>query len=371
MASRVRAVLSVILLLGVIVGLPALAAPAGAESRTVTLATHDLDPFVTTHDGVKTGFTIDLWEEITKRLGWSTTFVDANGVNGVLDAVKSGAADAGASAVSITADRVQTFDFSQPTLNAGLQILTKAGATQKSTPGLMDFLKLLFSWSMLGWLGAAFIITVIPAHITWLVERRHTDSMVSKSYFPGVLQAFGWGLGTLAAQPDDAPRHWLARCMGLLWAFVSIIFVAYYTATLTANLTVERFDAQISSPTDLFGKSVCTVANTTSTHFLSDLGISFTGARTIEDCYTGLKRGDFDATVFDAPVLQYYARHGGSGAVEIAGPIFKNEDYGIVFRPGSPLRQQVDEALLSMREDGTYDMIKAKWFGNEEGKAAG
>jgi len=105
-------------------------------------------------------------------------------------------------------------------------------------------------------LGAAFVITVIPAHITWLVERHHADSMVSKAYFPGVFQAFGWGLGTLAAQPDDAPRHWMARAMGVLWAFVSIIVVAYFTATLTANLTVERFDAQISSPADLFGKKV-------------------------------------------------------------------------------------------------------------------
>ncbi|WP_328352774.1 transporter substrate-binding domain-containing protein [Mycobacterium sp. NBC_00419] len=366
-----RAIAGVIVMVAAIAGLPALAAPAGAEPRTVTVATHDLAPFVTTHDGVKSGFTIELWEEIAKRQGWSTNFLTVNGVTEQLDAVRTGAADAAASAISITADRVQTFDFSQPTLNAGLQILTHSGASQKSTPGLMDFLKLLFSWSMLVWLGAAFVITVIPAHITWLVERRHEESMVSKSYFPGVLQAFGWGLGTLAAQPDDAPRHWLSRAMGVLWAFVSIIFVAYYTATLTANLTVERFDAQIKSPSDLFGKKVCTVANTTSANFLRDLAVSATGATAIEDCYTGLRKGDFDAVVFDAPVLQYYVQHGGAGTAEMAGPVFKNEDYGIVFRPGSELRKQVDEALLSMREDGTYDMIKTKWFGSDEANAGG
>ena len=224
---------------------------------------------------------------------------------------------------------------------------------------------------MLVWLGAAFVITVIPAHITWLVERRHADSMVSKSYFPGVFQAFGWGLGTLAAQPDDAPKHWLARAMGVLWAFVSIIFVAYYTATLTANLTVERFDAEISSPADLFGKKVCTVANTTSAHFLRDLTVNATGAPTIDDCFRGLKKNDYAAVVFDAPVLQYYVTHDGAGTAQLAGPIFQDEDYGIVLQLGSELRKKVDEALMSMREDGTYDMIKAKWFGSEDAHSPG
>lgn len=364
MRSRLRTLVVVVLLLAGIAALPALATTAGADPQTVTLATDDLPPFVTTHDGVKSGFTIELWEEIAKREGWSTKYLDAGAATQQLDAVRTGAADAAASAISVTANRVENFDFSQPILNAGLQILTHSGSTHKSTPGLTDFLTLLFSWSMLVWLGAAFVITVIPAHITWLVERRHAESMVSKSYFPGVLQAFGWGLGALAAQADEAPRHWLARAMGVLWAFVSIIFVAYYTATLTANLTVERFDNQISSPADLFGKKVCTVVDTTSAHFLRDLAVGATGAAKIDDCYSGLKKGDFEAVVFDAPVLQYYVAHGGAGTAQLAGPVFKNEDYGIAFRVGSELRQKADAALLSMREDGTYDMIKSKWFGD-------
>ena len=65
--------------------------------------------------------------------------------------------------------------------------------------------------------------------------------------------------------------------MGILLAFVSIVFVAYYTATLTANLTVEKFNSQISSPADLVGKRVCTVDKTTSASFLQQEGIGFTG----------------------------------------------------------------------------------------------
>ena len=171
----------------------------------------------------------------------------------------------------------------------------------------------------------------------------------------------------LAAAPDDAPRHWHTRALGVLWAFVSIIFVAYYTATLTANLTVEKFDAQITSAADLVGRAVCTVANTTSTATMDDLGVTATGVPTIDDCYAGLKNGTFEAVVSDAPLLQYYVSHDGAGIAELAGPVFHHEDYGIAFPLGSDLRKQADDALLSIRENGDFELIKNKRLGDDAG----
>ena len=357
------------MLVALLGGLPGLASRASAAPapRVVTVATYDIEPFVMTKDGIKSGFTIDVLAEISKRTGWTYNYVDGQNVRGVLDDVLQKRADAAASAISITSDRSEVMDFSQPILNAGLQIIVPAGAVARSQPGLIDFLKLLFSKTMAVWLLAALALTVIPAHIIWLLERRHVDSMVSKSYFPGIFQAFGWGLGMLAAAPDDAPRHWHTRAIGVLWAFVSIIFVAYYTATLTANLTVEKFDAQITSPADLVGRKVCTVANTTSTDALGELGVADTGVPTIDDCYAGLKKGDFEAVVADAPLLQYYVANAGAGVAELAGPVFHHEDYGIAFPLGSDLRKRADDALLSIRENGDFDLIKHKWLGADAG----
>ena len=44
------------------------------------------------------------------------------------------------------------------------------------------------------------------------------------------------------------------------------------------------------------------------------------------------------------------------------GTPFRKEDYGIIFRPGNPLRRQVNATLLQLREDGTYQQIYDKWF---------
>ena len=62
-------------------------------------------------------------------------------------------------------------------------------------------------------------------------------------------------------------------------------------------------------------------------------------------------------------VLPYCAAHEGKGKVQVVGPIFRMENYGIVFPDKSPLRKRVNEALLKLRENGTYDRLYMKWFG--------
>ena len=363
---RIRAAIVAILLVVAIGGLPGVVPAAHAAERDVTVATYDVEPFVISEGAVKYGFTVDLLDEIAKRAGWRYTYVDSGNVPGLLRAVEEGRADFGASNISITAEREATFDFSQPMIAAGLQMIVPASSTERVEPGLTDFVKLLFSKTMLVWLLAALALTVLPAHIIWLLERGNEESMVDRSYFPGIFQAFGWGLGMLAAAPFDPPLRWPIRMVTVVWTFVSIIFVAYYTAILTTNLTVATISSQISTPADLIGKKVCTVADTTSAAYLTKTGVAFSGVEDIGGCYQGLESGQFQAVVYDAPVLNYYVTHGGAGIAAIGGPVFKDEDYGIVFPSGSKLREEVDAALLSLQEDGQYDLLKKKWFGGPE-----
>lgn len=365
--ARLRAALTVLFLVATMGALPALNPIAHAAPRTITVATYDTAPFVITEGGganaVKYGFTIDLLNEIAKRTDWTYTYLNAGNVQGILQAVADGKADLGAADISITAEREKRFNFTQPIIAAGLQIIVPADSTKRVEPGLIDFVKLLFSRTMLVWLLAALALTVVPAHIIWVMERGDQESMVSKNYFPGIFQAFGWGLGMLAAAPFDPPRQWPIRMVTVLWTFVSIIFVAYYTAILTTNLTVAKITSQINSPADLVGRTVCTVANTTSAPALTKLGVQFTAVAKIDDCFTGFEKGTFEAVVYDAPVLQYYVAHRGAGIAAPAGPVFKDEDYGVVFPIGSDLRREFDDALLAVQEQGEFDRLKQKWFG--------
>jgi polar amino acid transport system substrate-binding protein len=69
-----------------------------------------------------------------------------------------------------------------------------------------------------------------------------------------------------------------------------------------------------------------------------------------------------DAVVFDSPVLLHYVANRGRGRARVVGPVFRKEDYAIVFRANSPWRRPVNEALLTLMENGTYNQLYDKWF---------
>ncbi|WP_304166320.1 transporter substrate-binding domain-containing protein [Phenylobacterium aquaticum] len=350
----------------------ALAAPqtvAAAQQnhgRILTVSVRVLPPFVEQKNGIFTGYSIDLWNAIAERQNWESRFRVASSVKGQLEDVASGAADVGVGAISITAERTMHYEFSQPIMNSGLQILVREERAPAESTALKSILKLLFSKAMLIWFGIAFLLSVIPAHVIWFFERNHNNGIIqSNSYFPGIFEALFWGLSSITGSADSMPRQWLARLFALFWTFASIVFVAFYTAQLTASLTVEKFRAEISGPQDLPGKNVGTLQGSTSAAFLQTTGAKVSVFPTIDDAYQALMNNSVDAVVYDAPVLQYMATRQRAGRVRTVGPIFHTEDYGHVFHDGSPLRRKVDATLLLLREDGTYDRLNEQYFGKK------
>jgi polar amino acid transport system substrate-binding protein len=172
-----------------------------------------------------------------------------------------------------------------------------------------------------------------------------------------------WAGATLATQAEQMPRHWIARVLAILWMFVGVVFVAYYTAQLTASLTVQQIRGAIAGPDDLPGKRVATTRNSTAAAYLRTQKADVTEVAEIGAAYQLLLDKKVEAVVFDAPVLSYYASHDGKGKVDLVGPVFRKEAFGIVFPLDSPLRKEVDRALLDLRENGTYQKLAETWFG--------
>jgi polar amino acid transport system substrate-binding protein len=343
---------------------PAASPPAEAPSGdTLKVATRVLPPMVTQENGELGGFSIELWREIAARLGVKTVLKVEPDVRTLLASVKGGGADVGIAAISITAEREREFDFSQPMLDSGLQILVSGAGLSTSKNPLPELLRVIFSRDILYWLGIAFLLLAIPAHILWYVERDHADGIIpTRDYIPGIFHAMWWAGSCLATQAGEMPRHWLSRILALLWMFFAIVFVAYYTAQLTAELTVERIQGEISGPQDLPGKVVAATKGSTAAAYLEEITAKVEEVPNIAEAYEALDRGKVAAVVFDAPILRHYAAHAGKGRVQVVGPVFREEDYGIAFPQGSPWRKRVNAALLSMREDGSFQKLYEKFF---------
>jgi len=335
---------------------------AQAKQEKLRIATRLVKPFVYDEAGALTGFSIELWHELSRQLNVNSDFVVKASVKDLLQAVKSKDAHLGIAAVSITAEREIDFDFSQPMFDAGMQILTPA---QGSGSGLIAAIVAgIFSSSVLPIVGVVLLIILIPAHLVWFFERRNAAGMVThRSYFPGILEACWWAASTLATQADQMPRSALARITAVIWMFASVVFIAYFTATVTSSLTLQQLRGDINGPADLPGKRIASVKGSTSAEYLQRQHIEVMEYANIEEAYRALDARQADALVYDAPVLLYYASREGKGKVQVVGPIFRKENYGIVFPPGSPYRKPVNEALLKIKENGTYDRLYAKWFG--------
>ena len=161
------------------------------------------------------------------------------------------------------------------------------------------------------------------------------------------------------------PKQWLARVFGLLWMFAGVVFIALYTAQLTATLTVQQFHGAINGPADLPGKRVATIANSVAVKYLQEIGAQVQEFQTPDEMFAALLNQEADAVLFNAPILRYFTAHEGADRVSVVGPEINRQDIGFIFQLNSPLRREVNHVLISLREDGTYQQIYEKWFGGE------
>jgi polar amino acid transport system substrate-binding protein len=265
----------------------------------------------------------------------------------------------------ITTARDEVFDFSIPTLQAGLQIMVRdTGEKAQTASPLWDMLRLIFSRTTALWLGMALLLVLIPANLVWLFERRQPDGMISnRNYFPGIFEAMYWAVSTLTAQAETMPRQWVARALSIFWMFAGVVFVAFYTAQLTTTLTVEQIRGAIEGPGDLPGKQVATLARSIAVDYLREHNAQVQEFPTPDQMYKALLEKKVDAVVSAAPILLYYATHEGKGLVKMVGPEFNTAPAAIMVQLDSPLRRKINLALSALRENGTYQQIYDKWFG--------
>ena len=231
------------------------AAPAEATTVIKVGTNAEYQPFeFVDENGEIVGFDVDIVNEVAQRAGFEVEWTNTKW-DGIFVALANGEFNAVASAVTITDERKQAIDFSEPYFNAGQALAVRADNTDITSP---------------------------------------------ENLAEGV--RVGVQLGTT----------------GDIWL------------TDNTQADVQRFDE-------------------------NPLAVQ------------ALAAGDLDAVVADAPTLADIIRANPELNLKIVGEPFTEEFYGIAIRKGQEeLKAQIDAALASMREDGTYDEIYNKWFGTEQ-----
>lgn len=334
--------------------------PADVPPKALRVGVKPLDPFVTRDGDQYRGFSIDLWNEIARRNGWPTTFVWHETLPSLLADVQSSAVDVGIAGITITREREEALDFSYPMFNSGLEVMTtRAG----SSGGWATELASVFTAGIGKYLLALVAALLVAGHLIWLATRRRSGL----NYLPGVGEGIykAAGLGLVGDYGVADPRRPLARAAAVIWSIAGISFVSLFTAALASQLTVRGIENKITGVQDLKAAArVATVADSSAAAYLKAHSIAFTTVGGIDDAYRQLDSGDIDAIVFDAPVLQNRLKSSPSTKEVLVGGVFTHENYGIAVQNGSPLRKKINTALLEMTDDGTYEQIYSRYFGD-------
>ncbi|MDD5201322.1 MAG: transporter substrate-binding domain-containing protein [Terrimicrobiaceae bacterium] len=343
------------------------AAPEPApQPQKLRVITRDLEPFSFVQDERRTGFAMDLWDDVAREIGVPYDVTVADTAQKMVDAVENKTADIAVGALSITAEREKVIEFSQPFYESGLQILvSKSGGLTDTVRSLLGNL---LNWQVLGGFALALGIMVVISHLVWMHEHPVNEAMWPRSYLAGMWESFWWTISMFLVGGADnkGPIGVGGRIVAIVWMMISIVSISLLTASFSATLTVNSLNGDINGPEDLPNKEVATIKGSAAETWLQKHGSIVDAFPDVPACVAALNAGKVKAVVFDAPILKYAMTKPGNASLALVGNLFDRNNYGFALQQDSKLRAGVNEALLSLSERGVTEELRKKWFGAEK-----
>lgn len=340
--------------------------PNAHAAEKLRVVTRDLEPFSFEKDGRRVGYAMELWDEIAREAGVEYDVTKVNTAKEMIDALVEKRADVGVGALSVTSEREQIVDFTQPFYDSGLQIAV-AGSEADLWSSAKELIGGLLNLKLIG----AFVLLVLAmfviSHLVWMYEHKVNEDMWPKSYRHGLWESFWWTICTLLVGGADnkGPIGIGGRIIAIAWMLLSIVLVSFLTASFTSTLTINTLKGDIQGPGDLPNKTVATISGSTSENFLQGKNINIKPMASIDACIAALKAGQVQAVVYDSPILRYALNQPENEKLQLAGSVFENQNYAFALQRDSTQRKAINKALLSLTERGLRTELRKKWFGAE------
>jgi len=364
MRAFIRQVTSALFLtVGLVTASQAVTATSTPSSATLQVAIKPAKPFAYQEDGKWKGFSVELWESIARKNKWQFEWVPMKTVPEALSAVQAGKADVAIGALSITEEREQVLDFSQPFFESGLQIAAPAA----STGTIWRALQGLLTMELLGGIGAILGVMLVVSWLLWLLERKRNEESFPQPMGQGMKEALWWSTNTLIAGGCEniAPAGTPGRLVAVMWMLGGIAFTSYITAVFTSTLTVDRMNTTINSVDDLKSIRVATVKGSSSEAFFNKQNVSVLPEADIDTAMQALADKKAGAVVYDAPLIRYWltTHEQVKDKLGLVGSPFARQHYGFAMPIESPLRKSVNTAMLELRGEGYLEQLEQRWFG--------
>ena len=331
-----------------------------AEGDLLLIGTRVVPPFVIEdEDGYYSGITVYLWEHIARELGLEYEFVETD-IERMLDGVADGSFFASASALTVTAEREETVDFTHPFFVTGLGI-----AVPYKPSGMLGSLRALFSpefwWVLFLLLGLLFFWGLL----VWFFERHENSEEFGGSTTEGIGSGFWWAAVTMTTvgYGDKSPRTLGGRVIGFIWMFTAIIVISFFTASIASSLTVTQLESRVSGPQDLPNVRVGVLEDSATEAYMAYENIRTRPFATLEEGLQAVEEDRIDAFVHDAPIIGYIIRQEFHQRVRILPNTFNDQYYGIALPLNSEHRNRINQITLDVIVSDEWGEMVERYIG--------
>ena len=309
-----------------------------------------------------TGLSILLWERIAESIDLQYKLRDYT-LKGLLEAVENGSIEVGISCITITPERELRMDFSHSFYETHLAIAVK----QKGY--LASFINIITNTTLLLVVGIILICAGLIGWTFYLLEHKVNHKLYSMpSTGAQLLEAFILGLLFITKGPFNyfEFKTLSGRVLTVFLAIASTLFIASITAMLASTFTLGLLNTDIKSPYDLIKLNVGTKVSTTSSIYLDSLGIIHQTFTNLDDMLSALNDGKIDAIVDDDAVLKYKLKlakqQGRYQQISVLPYQFEKQNYGLAIKDNSPYTEQLNRALLNIRQSPEWQQALNQYF---------
>lgn len=313
-----------------------------AENKKLIIGITPTAPFIIKEQGLYTGLSIKSWQMVNEELEAEYEFREYDSLGDLLAAVENAEVDLSINPITVTDQRMQKMDFSQP------YFISHTGIAKRKESTVWKYISNILSWNFISAILILVGVIFIFGLLVWLFERRGNNEEFEKGH-RGIFQGFWWSAVTMTTvgYGDKSPRTFGGRFIGFIWMFLAIIMISGLTAGIASSLTVQNMQDEISSVEDLDRFSTTTVASSSAQELLEQYGIESEKVTDASEGFQKVKDHKTDVFVYDQPILNYYIEENDlSDKLEVLQKTLKKDYYSYSFPKGSALVKKIDPILV-------------------------
>jgi ABC-type amino acid transport substrate-binding protein len=322
----------------------------------ITVAAYNEPPFtIRQPDGSFTGIAIELMRMVAAELGTTATVRYVP----VEDLTSGKLPDDVVAAVNVTEKINQRFELTHAFYSTGLSIAIAETTKESFVSVLARVFSGTFLWVLI---GTVILLGTVGLLMYW-VERRPVPQKTTEQQ--AMSKALFWAFEPVIGYKASQHQTRGGRVLGTVWGLCGVVLVSGLTATLASQLTAQKLAPSVRGPDDLPHSRVGIVEHTAGVRYADRRGLRHRRFPNLDAALSALDRGDVDAVLDDAPNLLYFATTT-HPKIRVLPGTFLNHGIAFGLQHGSPLRPDINRAMLKVTSSDAWRSLLVTYLGSAE-----